>query len=138
MTTIVPFNDQSKLPACAAACGPLYDANGGCVPPAIPSGPLSNYQACFCINTNVAGFSTASDAVCPDACTGEAGGQASIASWFSSICHITANPGGNDDNNGGAAKTTSSAGSKPTNVGIAPKKEGPWYALPEHTEPTRT
>ncbi|KAJ6784656.1 hypothetical protein PWT90_03219 [Aphanocladium album] len=103
LTTIVPFADRNKLPQCAVSCKALYDANANCVPPLIPSGPVSNYEACFCVNQNVAALSTATDAVCNDVCGGEQGGQSSVASWFGSLCHVTAPAGGN------AGKTTATA-----------------------------
>ncbi|EQL00643.1 hypothetical protein OCS_03646 [Ophiocordyceps sinensis CO18] len=43
ITTIPPFNDAGKLPDCAKRCGPLYDANGACVPPAAPEAAAGSY-----------------------------------------------------------------------------------------------
>ncbi|KAM3526037.1 hypothetical protein MY4038_007026 [Beauveria bassiana] len=123
VTTIVPFGDRNKLPACAVSCKALYDANANCVPPVIPSGPVSNYEACFCINQNVVALSTATDAVCNDVCSGEQGGQSSVASWFGSLCHVTAT--------GGTTKTTTSATGGATgtsNTSSSNKKSGDWIS----------
>ncbi|KAF7549621.1 hypothetical protein G7Z17_g6274 [Cylindrodendrum hubeiense] len=43
-TTIVPFTNTALLPSCAAACGPLYDANGACVPPAVDAAVASWFR----------------------------------------------------------------------------------------------
>ncbi|KAG5975232.1 hypothetical protein E4U58_001636 [Claviceps cyperi] len=88
--TIVPFFDINQLPACAAQCQPLWDANGGCVPPAIPKADSKLYGECFCANGKVAAFSTAASGVCDNACPGDAKGMSSIAGWFSKFCSVTA------------------------------------------------
>ncbi|KAG5926640.1 hypothetical protein E4U42_003077 [Claviceps africana] len=98
--TIVPFNDINQLPTCAAACQPLWDANGGCVPPAIPKADPKLYGECFCANGKVAAFSTAVSGVCDNACPGDPKGVSSIAGWFSKFCNVKPMP-----------KTTSSASS---------------------------
>ncbi|GAB0138029.1 hypothetical protein EsDP_00006276 [Epichloe bromicola] len=88
--TIIPFNDISKLPACAVGCQPLWDANGGCVPPAIPAADPKVYGECFCANSKVAAFSTAVSGVCDNACPGDPKGVSSIAGWFSNFCNVKA------------------------------------------------
>ncbi|TQV90427.1 hypothetical protein V2A60_010420 [Cordyceps javanica] len=123
LTTIVPFNDRSKLPACAVSCKALYDANANCVPPIIPSGPVSNYEACFCINQNVIALSTATDAVCNDVCSAEQGGQSSVAKWFGSLCHVTATGGTTK-----TATTTKGATSGSTGSGSSGNKSGDWIS----------
>lgn len=130
MTTIVPFADRNKLPACAGACKALYDANANCVPPIIPSGPVSNYEACFCVNQYVAALSTATDAVCNDVCSTEQGGQASVASWFGSLCHVTAPAGGNNNGGGKTTKTSTSStrgGSSGSTGSGSSNNSGNWY-----------
>ncbi|KAG6002268.1 hypothetical protein E4U43_001151 [Claviceps pusilla] len=88
--TIVPFNDINQLPACAAGCQPLWDANGGCVPPAIPKADPQLYGDCFCANGKVAAFSTAASGVCDNACPGDAKAMSSIAGWFTKFCNVKA------------------------------------------------
>ncbi|CAK7269700.1 hypothetical protein SEPCBS119000_003704 [Sporothrix epigloea] len=83
ITTLMPF---ASLPSCATNCGHLYDANGACVPPAAPTGPVAQYASCFCNNALVAPFSTGTAGVCDTACTADAGGLSSIHVWFSSYC----------------------------------------------------
>ncbi|TVY36307.1 hypothetical protein LSUB1_G005862 [Lachnellula subtilissima] len=46
---IVPF---STLPTCATECGPLYDVQGACAPPA----QTSVNQNCFCTDTRLTPF----------------------------------------------------------------------------------
>ncbi|KAF5023677.1 hypothetical protein F66182_4243 [Fusarium sp. NRRL 66182] len=110
VTTIVPFGNQRLLPSCAAACGPLYDANGACVPPevAADAGPTA-YTQCFCLDQRVAGFSTAATGVCDEACNAQ--GLSSIAGWFRNICSVTGTNGGSTRTNQGAsAATTTTTG----------------------------
>lgn len=126
MTTIVPFQDRSKLPECAAKCKALYDANANCVPPIIAAGPVSNYEACFCVNQFVAPLSTATDAVCNDVCSSEKGGQASVASWFGSLCHVTAAP--KSSSKGGVSSSTSSAGYNGAGITNGGRQQGPWIS----------
>ncbi|KAF4452645.1 integral membrane protein [Fusarium austroafricanum] len=113
ITTIVPFNNQKVLPACAASCGPLYDANGACVPPqvAADAGPTA-YTQCFCLDRRVAAFSTATSGVCDDACTGDSKGLSSIAGWFRSICSVS-------DKNGGTTKKTGQSSTTQTGDGAS-------------------
>lgn len=108
MTTIPPFADTKVLPACAANCGPLYDANGACVPPAAAQAEASVYTGCFCSHNGVKALSTATAGVCDDACQGN--DLSSIAGWFRDMCKVkndNGNNGGDDnggDNNGGDNK----------------------------------
>ncbi|OAA77052.1 hypothetical protein LEL_06736 [Akanthomyces lecanii RCEF 1005] len=124
VTTIVPFADRNKLPACAVSCKALYDANANCVPPVIPSGPVSNYEACFCINKNVIALSTATDAVCNDVCSAEQGGQSSVAKWFGSLCHVTASGGTTST----ATTTTKGSSSGNSSSGGSSQKSGDWIS----------
>ncbi|KAI9903751.1 hypothetical protein N3K66_000280 [Trichothecium roseum] len=103
VTTIPPFADTNILPSCAAACVPLYDANGACVPPAVNPGQPAAYTSCFCADSRVTAFSTASSGVCDNACG--APGLGSIQSWFNSMC------GG-----GGGGTTTDTDGSATTGL----------------------
>ncbi|KAL6693999.1 hypothetical protein J3F84DRAFT_378323 [Trichoderma pleuroticola] len=88
ITTIVPFGNRALLPACAAGCGHLYDANGACVPPAIPTNSPAVYTSCFCYDSRLTAFSTTTAGVCDNACTAEPNGLASITSWYHSICNV--------------------------------------------------
>ncbi|PTB66823.1 hypothetical protein BBK36DRAFT_1198532 [Trichoderma citrinoviride] len=88
ITTLVPFADRAQLPACAAACGHLYDANGACVPPAIPTNTPAAYTSCFCFDPRLAPFSTTTAGVCDNACTGDPNGLASITNWYHSVCNV--------------------------------------------------
>lgn len=117
----MPFADRNKLPACAVSCKALYDANANCVPPVIPSGPVSGYESCFCINKNVIALSTATDAVCNDVCSAEQGGQASVAKWFGSLCHVTATGGSTS-----SATTTTKGSSSGNSSSGSSQKSGDW------------
>ncbi|GFP57848.1 hypothetical protein ACSS6W_007287 [Trichoderma asperelloides] len=109
ITTIVPFGNIQKLPACAAACGHLYDANGACVPPAVPTNSPAVYTSCFCFDSRLAPFSTTTAGVCDDACTANPSGLASITNWYHSVCNIQ---------KGVAPSTTASTSSTSTSTGI--------------------
>ncbi|PNY23221.1 Uncharacterized protein TCAP_06833 [Tolypocladium capitatum] len=121
ITTIVPFSDLSKLPDCAKECGPLYDANGACVPPAAPPADPAAYTACFCSDSRLAAFSRASTGVCDQACTGLPGGLQSVAGWFQAICkNAKGENGGNGGNGGGnnnQPTTTGTPGSSNNSTG---------------------
>ncbi|KAI5463688.1 hypothetical protein BGZ63DRAFT_197506 [Mariannaea sp. PMI_226] len=126
-TTIVPFHNPTLLPSCAIGCGPLYDANGGCVPPAANVGqnPFA-YTSCFCANTHVTAFSTAATGVCDTACPSD--GLTSIATWFRSMCSANAkaaNNGGNKPpNNNNLQSTTTGSSSSSTAIGKAQSSGG--------------
>jgi hypothetical protein len=110
-TTIVPFTNTKLLPSCATACGALYDANGGCVPPAanLNKGATA-YTSCFCSNTAVTAFSSAATGVCDDACGTD--GLSSIATWFQSICSVNqkgSNNNNDDSNDDSEASATATA-----------------------------
>lgn len=82
-TTLIPF---STLPACAASCGPLYDVNGACVPPNVAAASAAVYENCFCSDTRLVAFSTATAGVCDSACTATPADYGSITSWYQSLC----------------------------------------------------
>ncbi|OTB06720.1 hypothetical protein M426DRAFT_106780 [Hypoxylon sp. CI-4A] len=83
VTTVVPF---TSLPSCAVRCGPLFDANGACVPPAAAQADATTYDQCFCSYDSLQAFSTGTAGVCDTACTDDAGGLGSIQGWFTSFC----------------------------------------------------
>ncbi|KAF4975764.1 hypothetical protein FDECE_18540 [Fusarium decemcellulare] len=86
ITTLVPFNNQKILPACASRCGAFYDANAACVPPQVIEGDPTEYTKCFCVDTRVAALSTATTGVCDEVCTGKE--LSSITAWFRDLCAI--------------------------------------------------
>jgi hypothetical protein len=108
VTTIPPFANTKELPACATFCGPLYDANGACVPPVVPVGQASAYTACFCAHSTVAPFSSASAGICDEACQPD--GLASIQNWFQGICGVEKKPDDNGGNNGGSDGSNGGSG----------------------------
>lgn len=93
---IVPFT--SELPACAADCGPLYDAQGACTPPNI----AATSDSCFCAYSTLQPFLTTTSGVCDNACTTDATGLSDIRQWFLSFCGEA------------SATTTSAAGATST------------------------
>ncbi|CAJ2501626.1 Uu.00g044790.m01.CDS01 [Anthostomella pinea] len=103
-TTIIPF---SALPSCAVNCGPLYDANGACVPPVATATDVASWDSCLCGYAKLQPFSSTSAGVCDTACTADAGGLASIQTWFTSFCGEKA----------AATATSSSATSSSTSSG---------------------
>ncbi|KAM5347878.1 hypothetical protein ACJ41O_007702 [Fusarium nematophilum] len=118
VTTIPPFTNTKILPACAASCVPLYDANGACVPPAVDEAVGAEaFTACFCANPNVAALSTATTGVCDDVCSGA--GLSSVAGWFRDICSVDANAGngGNGGNKGNGQDSSTATTTATTTTG---------------------
>lgn len=99
-TTIFPLQ---TLPACATACGPLFDVNGACVPPAAPTADAGVYDRCFCGDARLTAFSTATAGVCDNACTATPADLGSIQNWYSSFCGSVQAAAGN------TAKTSSTS-----------------------------
>jgi hypothetical protein len=127
MTTIPPFADIQKLPACAVGCDALYAANAPCVPPEAPQAAASVYTACFCSQGVLAPLSSTTVGVCDGICDDT--GLRSIASWFRGVCSVgNSGNGGNGGNNGngngngnggnnGGESSTSTDGSQETSSG---------------------
>jgi len=107
---MVPF---AELPACATACGPLYDANGGCTPPVKPAQDVS----CFCNHSKLAPFKTGTAGVCDTACA-NAADLSTIQQWFAGFC----------DKQGQATTTGGSGSSQTGSSGQTAKGEehGTW------------
>ncbi|KAK0632772.1 hypothetical protein B0T14DRAFT_491066 [Immersiella caudata] len=85
MATTTVF-DAASLPSCLPQCGVLYDVNGGCAAPGIPS-----VGSCFCNDPRLAPFSTGITGVCaPGGCT-DANDLSSIQRWYTSFCGNQAN-----------------------------------------------
>ncbi|KAI0872110.1 hypothetical protein GGS24DRAFT_468885 [Hypoxylon argillaceum] len=108
-TTIVPF---ASLPTCAVKCGPLYDANGACVPPVNPSTDESSWDSCFCDYSTLQSLKTGANDVCDGNCDSQ--GLSSIQSWFTSFC------------NEAAATTTTSTSSSTGTSASSGKGGGNW------------
>ncbi|KAF4589720.1 integral membrane protein [Ophiocordyceps camponoti-floridani] len=136
ITTIPPFADTAKLPDCARACGPLYDANGACVPPAAPQSDPAAYTACFCSHAKVAPFSKGTAGVCDAACTANQAGLQSIAGWFQSICKSPSQPpppnNNNNNNNGNVRQNNNGAGGSSPVSPVVPANNGGGDWLSHH------
>ncbi|KAK8056387.1 hypothetical protein PG993_001614 [Apiospora rasikravindrae] len=82
-TTVVPF---ASLPSCATLCGPLYDANGACVPPAAPQADadtgIQSWFTQFCQGKQ-AGSQTTSTAGSSSTSGSKASQQGGGGSWIS-------------------------------------------------------
>ncbi|KJZ72118.1 hypothetical protein HIM_08491 [Hirsutella minnesotensis 3608] len=125
ITTIPPFNDVGKLPDCAKQCGPLYDANGACVPPAAPQAEPSAWIGCFCADARVAAFSKGPAGVCDTACQGNQAGLQSIAKWFQGVCSATPNKaGGNNQNGAKGGGNNNDGGQDDTSITPSPASNG--------------
>ncbi|PHH88099.1 hypothetical protein CDD83_7969 [Cordyceps sp. RAO-2017] len=124
ITTIPPFGDPGKLPDCAKLCGPLYDANGACVPPAAPQADAAAYTACFCKDARVAPLSQGPGNVCPNACPGNEAGLQSIAGWFQGICGGQNNANNAGGPNNGPASPPGGDSDKASNSPVASNNSG--------------
>lgn len=117
VTTVVPF---ASLPSCAVRCGPLYDANGACVPPAAAQADETTYDSCFCKYDSLQPFSKGTSGVCDSACTDNAAGLSSIQGWFTSFCAKAATA----TTSSSSSTSTSTSGSSSSNSG-----GGDWYVF---------
>ncbi len=125
VTTLFP---TAAFPSCYTACGVLYDVNGGCVPPAAPTGDASTYDSCFCNDPRLSSFRSSPSGLCSAACVATAD-AATIQNWFTSFCNdvATVDPAA-------ATTTTSSSSSTSTAASGASNQSGggnkTWYATP--------
>ncbi|KAJ2999117.1 hypothetical protein NUW58_g109 [Xylaria curta] len=110
-TTIVPFG---SLPSCAAKCGPLYDANGACVPPVNPSTDENTWKSCFCAFGTLQPLKSGPNDVCSGNCNTEPQGLSSIQSWFTSFCNEAA---ASTTATSGRASSTAGSGNSGKNQG---------------------
>lgn len=79
-TTILP----TTLPACAAQCPTLLQAQTGCVPPAAPVTNAANYQSCFCQSGYLSSlYASAASNLCTSC---SAGDMSAIQAWYKSFC----------------------------------------------------
>ncbi|KAK3694369.1 hypothetical protein B0T22DRAFT_506772 [Podospora appendiculata] len=85
------------------ACGPLYDVNGACVPPAAAVADAAAYDNCFCKDARLTAFKAGTAGVCDTACTATPADLGSIQGWYTSFCA-----------NIGEAGTTSTSTAVPT------------------------
>ncbi|TVY48748.1 hypothetical protein LOCC1_G001646 [Lachnellula occidentalis] len=102
---IVPF---STLPTCAAKCGPLYDVQGACAPPA----QSSVNQNCFCTDTRLTPFSQGTSevaSVCGAASCSAASDLQALQTWYEGYCKGTTSS--TSTGAAGATTTTGAAGS---------------------------
>lgn len=125
--TIIPFAD---LPDCAANCGPLFDANGACVPPITTEVD----ESCFCNHDAVAGFKTSAEGVCDEACTGDDGKDAlvQIQNWFAETCDVEAvNASDGDDGDSDSSGDSGSGGTRGTSsTNVAGSGQSWFVSLP--------
>jgi hypothetical protein len=101
VTTVFP---TQSLPACATACGPLYDVNGAC---ATATAAADVLQSCFCGDARLAPFSTGTAGVCDNACAATPTDLASIQAWYTGYCNAAATTTGT-----AATSTGTAVGSK--------------------------
>lgn len=87
------------LPACATSCGPLHNANGACVPPAVAAADGAAYESCFCGFPEVTALSSTTAGVCDNVCEDQ--GLNQIATWFQDLCGVENSGGNNGGDNGG-------------------------------------
>ncbi|KAL2263159.1 hypothetical protein VTK26DRAFT_7983 [Humicola hyalothermophila] len=112
-TTLFPVE---ALPTCVTNCGPLYDANGACVPPGAEPGTPETYNTCFCNDPRLAPFKTGTGGVCDAACP-QAADLSSIQAWYTDFCATATGDGENGAPTGtetgtGTARPGSSGGSQ--------------------------
>ncbi|KAI1368060.1 hypothetical protein F5Y08DRAFT_21751 [Xylaria arbuscula] len=81
-TTLFP---TASLPACVTNCGPLYDANGACVPPVNTATDESNWDSCFCAYDTLQTLKSGANDICNGGC--DTGELSSIQGWFTSFCN---------------------------------------------------
>ncbi|KAL2122960.1 hypothetical protein VTJ04DRAFT_3415 [Mycothermus thermophilus] len=82
--TLFPID---SLPSCVTSCGPLYDVNGGCVPPEKPvSEDPRVYGKCFCDDSRLEPFKTGTAGVCDQACQ-DPNDLAQIQGWYVAYCN---------------------------------------------------
>jgi hypothetical protein len=84
VTTLIPF---AQLPACATSCGPLFDANGACVPPV----QAAVQTDCFCNYARLVPWTSQANGVCDYACTATPSDMTRIQGWFQSFCGVQGN-----------------------------------------------
>ncbi|KAK6587354.1 hypothetical protein PZA11_000644 [Diplocarpon coronariae] len=79
---IVPFG--SGLPACASKCGPLFDVQGKCSPPALAT--VDN--SCFCTDTRLSALNNDNgvSSVCGATSCTAAADLTAVSNWYKGLC----------------------------------------------------
>ena len=101
----------SNLPACAAQCTVLTNAQGSCTPPLAPVTSDSIYESCFCQSALLTSLysSAAVQGVCPSC---SAADMLTIQKWYQSVCP-NAGKGAPNFGNVATGPTTSSTAATP-------------------------
>ena len=131
VTQIVPFD---QFPSCASLCGPLFDAQGGCVHPILPAADETTANACFCSNGAVSGFKTGIHNVCDNICTASGEDQTAtlvtIQNWFADICGVQKFSAEDQGSSSTSTSGTGSTGTGTSNSGgnrVAQGNGGTWF-----------
>lgn len=101
----------SNLPACAAQCTVLTNAQGSCTPPLAPVTSDSIYESCFCQSALLTSLysSAAVQGVCPSC---SAADMLTIQKWYQGVCP-NAGKGAPNFGNVATGPTTSSTAATP-------------------------
>jgi len=103
---IVPF---STLPTCAALCGPLFDVQGACSPPAI----ATVSDSCFCSDSRLTPFTDAGTTgvsqVCGSASCSAASDLQAIKTWYTTFCAANSGVTGSTTSTGTSSTATSTS-----------------------------
>jgi len=102
---IVPFT--SKLPACASACGDLFNVQGGCIPPVQPVN-----QSCFCDDSRLKPFlqgTSGVESVCGAASCQDTADLQTVENWYESYCGSKSTTPTTTTTSGAAAATSTAA-----------------------------
>jgi hypothetical protein len=125
---IVPFT--SVLPACASLCGKLFDVQGACSPPVLPT--VSS--TCFCGDPRLQPFLESGTAgvqsVCgPASCQNTTDLQI-IQNWYETYCNIKI-PGAATTSRSGAGPSTAtaSAATAAAAAAAANNTNAGWYVM---------
>ena len=119
--TIIPFDD---LPDCATDCGPLFDANGACVPPVTSEVD----KDCFCNHDALKGFKTGTKGVCDDICPNgdKQKTLTAIQNWFAGECDVKKVNSDDNSNDSSDSSSSSSSNGKSQNTGTGQS----WFVNP--------
>lgn len=89
------------------------------MPPAKTSASAVVYEQCFCSDTRLTAFSTATAGVCDSACTATPADYGSVTSWYQSMCKSVQALAAD-------GTSTSSAGSTSTSSAKSSSGGGTW------------
>lgn len=118
---IVPFTSQ--LPACASLCGPLFDVQGACSEPVMPTS-----QSCFCGDARLQsipqGTSDVQTVCGPASCTDTAD-LTKIQAWYDTFCNAkAANPTVTTSAAGSTGTGAASSGTAKPSTGVSTASQG--------------